>query len=299
MFTCKNILVVIDPNSLNQIALKRACALAKLTQSKIVALTCLYDKTYDMTAVLSSEERLAMKQAMIDHAELRNVADHSAMCGDVDVTFVVKWHKKLHESVIETCHEENCDLIVKATKQHGLLANSIFTPSDWHILRQSSSNVMLVKDHEWPSNGRILASIGVSAKDETHMTLSESVAKSASQISELTDATLHLANSYAGAPVHIAVEVPNFSPDIYNSSVKERHIKKLNHFAKEYNVSETSIHVKEGLPEDIIPELCQHLNIDLLVIGSVGRKGVSAALLGNTAEMIIDSLDCDTLVIKE
>jgi universal stress protein E len=56
--------------------------------------------------------------------------------------------------------------------------------------------------------------------------------------------------------------------------------------------------VLEGLPEDIIPALCKEYSADLLVIGSVGRKGLSAALLGNTAELIIDGVECDTLVVK-
>lgn len=298
MFTCNTILAVIDPTTEKQTSLNRAYAVAKRTNAKIVALTCLYDKSFDMTAVLTSDERFSMKQAMLSHAKLKNQNLYATHYNDVDITFVEKWQKKLHDAVIETSKEENCDLIVKATKKHSLLSNSLFTPNDWHILRRSEVDVMLVKEHEWPNKGRVLASIGVSAKDEAHMSLSDKVAETAYEISKATDATLHLANSYAGAPVHIAVEVPNFSPDIYNRTVQERHSKKMNEFAEKYAVSDSSVHVKEGLPEDIIPELCKHNNIDLLVIGSVGRQGMSAAILGNTAEMIIDAIDCDTLIIK-
>jgi universal stress protein E len=35
-----------------------------------------------------------------------------------------------------------------------------------------------------------------------------------------------------------------------------------------------------------------------VVIGTVGRTGLSAALVGNTAEHVIDSLDCDVLALK-
>lgn len=35
-----------------------------------------------------------------------------------------------------------------------------------------------------------------------------------------------------------------------------------------------------------------------MVLGAVGRTGISAAFLGNTAEQVIDHLRCDLLVIK-
>ena len=68
--------------------------------------------------------------------------------------------------------------------------------------------------------------------------------------------------------------------------------------AKMHDIKDDNTHVAEGLPEDIIPNLCETLDAELLVLGSVGRRGISAALLGNTAEHLIDKINCDTLVIK-
>ena len=53
-----------------------------------------------------------------------------------------------------------------------------------------------------------------------------------------------------------------------------------------------------GLPEDIIPKHAQQLDAELVVLGTVGRQGISAALIGNTAEHVIDKLNCDVLAIK-
>jgi universal stress protein E len=53
-----------------------------------------------------------------------------------------------------------------------------------------------------------------------------------------------------------------------------------------------------GLPEDVIPKYAQQLDAELVVLGTVGRQGISAALIGNTAEHVIDKLNCDVLAIK-
>ena len=33
-------------------------------------------------------------------------------------------------------------------------------------------------------------------------------------------------------------------------------------------------------------------------MGTVGRSGITGALIGNTAEVVLDSLECDVLVLK-
>lgn len=300
MFTCKKILAVTDPTLEQQTPVLRALKFAQKTDATIIVFSCIYDKSYDMTAVLNSEARVNMKEAMVEQERLKIEAQIKQLnpTGKVKIDVVVVWHKKLHEAVINTCRDYGCDLIVKATRKHGLLSSSLFTAADWHIARNSSVNLLLVKSHEWPQKPTILTAIGVSAKDDEHVFLSDKVAETAYELSQLLDANLHFANSYAGAPVQVTVEVPSFSPEIYNKTVQERHTTQLNTLAEKYKVNDTNIHVQEGLPEDMIPAICQQFDADLVVIGSVGRKGLTAALLGNTAELIIDSVDCDTLIVK-
>jgi universal stress protein E len=298
MFTCTKILAVIDPQSKEQHTMQRALSIADKTGAKIVALSCIYDKSFDMTAVLTSDERFNMKQAMMEQAKLKLEALAKKLKCESRVELIVAWEKKLHESVVNACNEHHCDLIIKSTTKHGLLSSTIFTPNDWHILRKSPVNVLLVKPHDVQENSTIVAALGVSARDDVHVSLSDKVAENAHGLSELLDSEVHFANSYTGAPIHIAVEVPNFSPEVYNSSVEERHIKKVQELGHKYKLDNANIHVLEGLPEDVVPNICKKHNAGLLVIGSVGRQGLSAALLGNTAELIIDAVECDTLVIK-
>ncbi len=298
MFTCKKILAVLDPSSEKQPALLRAINMAEKTAASIIVFTCIYDKSYDMTAVLSSDERFNMKKAMMEHEQLKVEALVRSIDSAVDMKIVIAWQKKLHESVIDSCNEYACDLIIKATQKHGLLSSTLFTANDWHILRKSVVNVLLVKSQEWPEHAQIIASIGVSAQDGDHIYLSDQIAETATQMSALLSSNVHLVNSFPGAPVQIAVEVPNFSPEVYNKSVKDRHVNKMKKLGSKFKIDDSHIHVLEGLPEDIIPEMCKKYEASLLVIGSVGRKGLSAALLGNTAELVIDAIDCDTMVVK-
>lgn len=48
----------------------------------------------------------------------------------------------------------------------------------------------------------------------------------------------------------------------------------------------------------MIPDLVEQLKAGVVVLGTLGGTGISALLIGNTAEHVIDHLKCDLLVIK-
>lgn len=48
----------------------------------------------------------------------------------------------------------------------------------------------------------------------------------------------------------------------------------------------------------MLPEIAEQLDAELILLGSLGRTGWSAALIGNTAEQVVDGLHCDLLVLK-
>ena len=72
----------------------------------------------------------------------------------------------------------------------------------------------------------------------------------------------------------------------------------MDEFARDHHVPTEQTHVVEGLPEDVLPEIAEQLDAELILLGSLGRTGWSAALIGNTAEQVVDGLHCDLLVLK-
>lgn len=48
----------------------------------------------------------------------------------------------------------------------------------------------------------------------------------------------------------------------------------------------------------LIPHTAHELQAALTIIGTVARTGISGALIGNTAEVVLDALESDVLVLK-
>jgi nucleotide-binding universal stress UspA family protein len=58
------------------------------------------------------------------------------------------------------------------------------------------------------------------------------------------------------------------------------------------------LHMPKGSARRQIPELARQLQVDCVVMGTVARTGVAGFFIGNTAENILDQLECSVLAIK-
>ena len=295
----QKLLVVIDPTTDEQAALARAVELAERSQASITVFLSIFDLSYEMTSILSSQEREAMRQGVIDQrtAWLQDIITPYQSRG-IDIQSRVIWHNRPFESIIQYAIEGDYHLIVKATHEHDKLKAVIFTPTDWHLLRKAPMPVLMVKEHDWSKNGKILCAVNVATEDADHDSLNEKIIKHGLDLAKKFNAELHLVNGYPGTPVNLAIELPDFDANNFTASVRMQHEQRVSYLAESFGISPENCHVKEGLPEDVIPELAAELDVELVILGTIGRTALSAALIGNTAEHVIDSLNCDLLAIK-
>lgn len=297
MIEYQNILVVADPTREEQPALARAVHLARRYNAKLSLFSSIYDLSYEMTSMLSKDERNAMRQGVVEQQRewLQEVVSSYS---DVTIECEVIWHNRPFEAIIQKVLSGDYDLLIKGTHQHDKLKSVIFTPTDWHLLRKAPCNVLMVKEHDWPEQGNIITAVNAVSEDQAHQDLNHQLIKHSRELAQHISANVLLVNGYPGTPVNIAIEIPDFDPTVYNESVKQHHLQKLHELALSQGIDKANCLVEEGLPEDVIPRLAREKDAELVVLGTIGRTGLSAAFIGNTAEHVIDKLNCDLLAIK-
>ena len=72
---------------------------------------------------------------------------------------------------------------------------------------------------------------------------------------------------------------------------------KLITFAQPYNIPMEQQHTVVGLPQNEIHRIAEEEGVDLVVIGSHGRHGLSL-LLGSTANGVLHGSKCDVLAVR-
>ena len=60
----------------------------------------------------------------------------------------------------------------------------------------------------------------------------------------------------------------------------------------------TQVHLREGSSSEVIQRTIEKLNIDIVVMGSVGRSGIPGLLIGNRAEKLLTTINCTVLTVK-
>ncbi|MCU5775604.1 universal stress protein UspE [Erwiniaceae bacterium BAC15a-03b] len=300
MVKYQNILVAIDPQQDDQPALRRAVYLNQRIGGKIKAFLPIYDFSYEMTTLLSPDERTNMRKGVISQrTEWIREQAHAYLAAGVEIEIKVVWHNRPFEAIIQEVLSGNHDLVLKMAHQHDRLEAVIFTPTDWHLLRKCPCPVWMVKDQPWPEGGKALVAVNLASEEPHHDLLNQKLIKETVELADMVNHTeVHLVGAYPITPINIAIELPDFDPSIYNDAIRGQHLVAMKALRQKFSMDEKFTHVEKGLPEEVIPELAEHLDAGIVVLGTIGRTGISAAFLGNTAEQVIDHLRCDLLVIK-
>ncbi|CAH0533496.1 Universal stress protein E [Vibrio stylophorae] len=295
-----NILVVADVSQEHQPALSRAIHLASCgDNAKLTFFLSIYDFSYEMTSMLSAYERQAMRNGVIQQRELwlKELVEQHDVSG-IDIEVKVVWHNRPYEAIIQQVFEGDHNLVIKATHAHDKLGSIIFTPTDWHLLRKCPCPVLLAKAHTWPEHGQILAAVNLAADDETHEDLNDKIVNEAKAVATLVNGEVNLVNAYPATPVNITIELPEFDHNTYADAVRGHHLVTMKALRQKHHIEQARAYVEEGLPEDVIPAVAEEIDAGLVVLGTIGRTGLSATFIGNTAEHTIDKLNCDLLALK-
>ncbi|RRV05566.1 universal stress protein UspA [Pseudomonas sp. v388] len=272
MQSIRSILVVIEPDHPDSLALKRACLLAEVTQAHLHLLVCTRKPVHDLLL-----------------EDLR--------AGLVEEGFTVSieqdWDDSAHKTIIKAQQARGCDLVVKQHLPDNPLKKALLTPDDWKLLRYCPSQVLMVKTERPWTGGVVLAAVDLGNREAEHKALHYSIVDYGHGIAALAQGELYVVTAYP-SPMLAAAD------PIYRlrESIEARYRDECQAFQAQFDVDTDHLHIAEGPADVLIPHTAHHLQAVLTIIGTVARSGLSGALIGNTAEAVLDALESDVLVLK-
>ena len=303
MYRSENVLVVVDFRQEKHHALARAFELARQFGSKLTIVTCVYQTIVDLVPRNSGIDLNRIRKEAIAHYEdtLREYAKPLESEGfqlDEDIKFEVIWNKNFHQGLLSFIDDNSFDLIVKTAHSHSALEKLFFTPTDWHLLRDTRINVLFVKKGAWPSSTNILGAINID-DDIEHQKLNQQIVDTTVQLAESCDSKANILNVFPWERMNLEKFKYLFDKEDQFLAIKNAHRNAVMDFVGLYPDLKERVIVAEGLePEITIPEIIKSTFSDLLVMGCVRRRGLSGVVIGNTVEKILDDINCEVLVLK-
>ena len=176
------------------------------------------------------------------------------------------------------------DLLLTSTRKQKTVKEHILGSTMVELMRQCPCPVWAIKP-EAIGESRIMVGIHFDEKVADHNdTLNHRLIEIALSLSEDTNKEVHLVNVVTKSQ---------------ESVVEERlmQLKKLSGDFPEIKARAIPV-VLEGDIVTTIPEYTKEKPIDILVMGMLSRTGLKGFFIGNTAEKIMDDVDCSLLVVK-
>jgi universal stress protein E len=304
MAKSKTILVIIDPTSKEQPALKRAAWLGGKLGLALELFICEYDQ------YLAGErffDTAALKKARGDlmdrHRKRLDKLAQPLRAQGLSVSVDAAWDRPLHAGLLRKIEKSNPRFVVKDTHYHSAIRRSIFSNTDWNVIRQCPVPLWLVKPHEAPAIKTILTAVDPLHERDKPAKLDHKILTAASEIATAVGARLKVVHAFDPAPVYAvstdAMSFPLTEPiSEAVAALRGQHQTAMNKLMAKHKIPPADTHVIEGEARQVLVGACEEYGADLIVIGAVSRGALKRFALGSTAERVLDFVPCDLLIVK-
>jgi len=298
------ILVIVDPTTNEQPALGRAAWLAGKLGSNLEIFICDYDQ-YLAGERFFDSKALAKARAGLLERHLARLEKLAAPIRDkgIKVATDVAWDHPLHEGILRKIESSEPTLVVKDTHFHSAIRRSLFTNTDWQIIRECRVPLWLVKPYTDPAVRRLLAAVDPLHERDKPARLDHKILETAESIRSSIDGELDVVHTFDPAPVYAvstdAMSFPITEP--INETVAElrsQHRSAMEQLLEQHAIGAEHAHLIDGETREALVGAVDELEADLVVIGAVSRGALKRLALGSTAERVLDFVPCDLLIVK-
>jgi nucleotide-binding universal stress UspA family protein len=297
----KNILFLADGSEGQETVLERAAKLAHSNKAKLT----LFD-TVETSEFVPPEEFLAetvkgLREALIrDRREDLDVLSKELVkrYPSLNVAVMIEKGNKARGAIRAVLSGEH-DLVMKAPQRGSAKLGMLFGGTDQKLMRKCPCPVWIVKPDK-PSFQKILAAVEVNPNEPEAGSIAKRIMELSTSLAASEGSELHVLHAW-----DLVGEVKLRSGHINIADVEKlvaqmeaAHQKGLDQLVKEHPYDRTHVHLVRGDAGDVIVDFAEAQQIDLVVIGTVGRTGIPGLLIGNTAEEVLSSVQCSVLTLK-
>lgn len=300
----RNILVATDFSKAAAAALETAAWSARRWQAKLTVVHVVRS-VLDSIAVIgygadwepTLQDLTRLQKQLCDDAEERLAALLAPYRGgEIDLQSEVCVGRPFEE-IVHVAEKRECDLVIVGTRGLSAVRRVLVGSTATKLARVCPCPVWVARADHAEGLRSILVPLDFSETSQKALAAGVDLALS-------TGAQLHLLHAYDTEDLHgllpqseeTKVELAYYRRRSRRAAMDQLQ-RSLARVAGDRAV-EANHHVAQGAAWKVITSAAKRLNADLIVMGSVGRRGVSGFLIGNTAERVLHTADSSLLVIK-
>lgn len=283
MVTIGKILVPIDVNTDTSCQINSAIELAQAYKAGIILM-------YVIPVLKLKKEVKCIVEKSVNESldEIKNSFENNNVI--VQKTLVV--YGNIVETILKTINSEDVNLVlIGENKEHKRVKFKLSGKSE-QIIRASNVPVCLIRETKKTILNNILCPVDFS--DPSKRALFDAIS-----LAKTFNATLYILNVFE--PIVYLSSRISIDLNEENKLRLERTQDEMQEFIKNFNLNavDYEIEIISGKAHEKILNTIKEKDIDLLVMGTNGRTGLSSFIMGNITEKVIREMPCSFLTVKE
>ena len=294
----KNILLLSRQGAGDKTTLKRAMALAVRNQACLTVVDVIEQLPKDVRKLATVMTPHHLQDVVIEERreQLRRLVvpmQREGVRVNIDVLAGTPFVQIIRE-VLRNGHDL---LMMTANGKTGVKARLLGSTS-LHLLRKCPCPVWIVKPARSMRYNRIMAAVDPDTSDEERNQVTTEITDLATSLARLEDSELHIVHAWSvwGAKY---IRRKEMVEEIARQTRATRK-KQIDELLGSYSLEALRyrVHLLKGDPERVIPQVATRQRVELLVMGTVSRTGLAGLFIGNTAETVLQHVDCSVLAVK-
>lgn len=194
------------------------------------------------------------------------------------------------------------DLLMRTHGRDLAEGGKLFGPIDMELLRLCPCPVWLAgAQTRRDATANILAAIHANPANPDEQQLNASILDLALTMKDMMGGRLHVVQAWiAFGETLLVSHMPPYELKQYIEAARLSEQRALAEVTAPFadRLGDTTVELLKGETEDIIQRYVEEHGIDLVVMGTVARTGLSGVLIGNTAERVLQRLRVSVLATK-
>jgi universal stress protein E len=193
------------------------------------------------------------------------------------------------------------DLVMLAAEGSGGAKAPLFGSTSMHLMRKCPCPVWVIKPTRRRHYKRVLAAVDVDAPTPESSSLNNKILGIALSLARLEGSELHVfhAWSWLGGSL-VRGRIGSAETNQWQREIRSSRKGLLDSLLQEFDMEGVAVssHLAKGEARWLIPRFAKKKGIDVIVMGTVCRTGIAGLLIGNTAERILQDVNCSVLALK-
>lgn len=298
------ILICIDPESDNEALLLKGARIAQATDRPVTLLSVVYD-TYVSARHLLDPDKLQTLQTHLMESELHRLEQYAQGLRKRGIHTRTRavWDTPVAEAIIRQAADLNVSLVITGAHEDQASRRFKLRQPDWVLIRDCPRPLLVVGERPFGEKLRLAGAVDPLHEHDKPAELDDRIIQIGQKLADAADGDFHLFHVIPRASRLEALMTGELMPfsslaSELDEQLKARHEFRMDELAEESDVSPERVHVRRGYVTETLCQLAEEQSIDVMIVGAVSRNAIARAIIGNTADTLLEALPCDLLIVK-